>query len=87
MTCECLMCLAEGDNSPRLHRAISPTQRAYAMLWRDMGPKSRHVREARAVLLAALTKDQQREAIGWIQTNDPITESEILTLALNAEPG
>jgi hypothetical protein len=66
---------------------MTPIQKAYALLWRDLGPKSREVREARALLLAALTKDEQRDAIGWMQTTRPITESEILALATNAEPG
>lgn len=57
--------------------ALSPAQRAYALLWRDMGPKSQEVREARAVLLASLTKDEQRGAIAWVQANYPITEREI----------
>lgn len=62
---------------------ISPAQRAYALLWRDMGPKSQEVREARAVLLAALTKDQQREAIGWIQDRRPVTEAEVMALIVD----
>ena len=66
---------------------ISASQRAYALLWRDMGPKSQEVREARAVLLASLTKDEQREAIAWVQANHPITEREILEVAGRAEPG
>lgn len=66
---------------------ISPTQRAYALLWRDMGPKSQEVREARAVLLASLTRDEQRDAIAWVQANHPITEREILEIAARAEPG
>ena len=66
---------------------ISPTQRAYALLWRDLGPKSQEVREARAVLLASLTKDEQREAIGWVQATMPYTEHEILEVAERAEPG
>jgi hypothetical protein len=66
---------------------ISATQRAYALLWRDLGPKSQEVREARAVLLACLTKGEQRAAIGWVQANYPITEGEILAIAARAEPG
>ncbi len=59
---------------------ISAVQRAYALLWRDMGPKSQEVREARAVLLAILTKDERRDAIAWVQENYPITENEITRL-------
>lgn len=66
---------------------ISTAQKAYALLWRDMGPKSPEVKEARAVLLSALTKDEQREAIGWIQAERPVTEREILEIAARAEPG
>lgn len=62
---------------------LSPVQHAYALLWRDMAPKSREVREARAVLLAALTKDQQREAIGWIQDQRPVTEAEVMALIVD----
>lgn len=89
MACNCLMCIAEGDNSPHRRRgaSLSPTQHAYALLWRDMAPKSREVREARAVLLAALTKDEQRDAIAWVQADRPVTEREILEIAARAEPG
>ncbi len=68
-------------------KPITPIQRAYALLWRDMGPKTYWVREARSMLLSTLTKDEQREAIAWVQGNHPITEREILDLAERAEPG
>lgn len=48
--------------------SLNPAQRAYALLWSDTGAKSPEVKKARAVLLEALTKDEQRDAIGWIQT-------------------
>jgi hypothetical protein len=56
---------------------ISCIQMAYALLWRDMGAKSQQVREARGVLLAVLTKDQQREAIAWVSQKYPISEREV----------
>lgn len=77
------------DNSPHRRREsmLSREQRAYALLWRDMGPKSREVKEARALLLAGLTKDEQRDAIEWIQAERPVTEREIMEIAARAEPG
>lgn len=100
--CNCLMCLAEGDNSPHRLRAVIASgsdemtelmaqlgrvrvaaQRAYALLWRDMGPKSKEVREARGVLLAALTKEEQREAIEWTHNERPISEAEVLALIID----
>lgn len=62
---------------------ISATQKAYALLWRDMRPKSPEVREARAVLLASLTKDEQRGAIAWVQSERPISEAEVLALIVD----
>jgi hypothetical protein len=63
--------------------SLKPIQHAYALLWRDMGPKSQEVREARAVLLASLTKDEQREAISWVQDERPITEAEVMALIVD----
>ena len=62
---------------------LTPPQQAYALLWRDMGPKSPEVREARGVLLAAITKEEQREAIQWIQDERPISEAEVLALIID----
>jgi hypothetical protein len=48
-----------------------------------MAPKSREVRDARAVLLAALTKDEQRDAIEWMQEWRPVTEAEVMALIID----
>lgn len=75
--------IAQEVHLPADGPSIKAIQHAYALLWRDMAPKSREVQEARAVLLAALTKDQQREAIGWIQDQQPVTEAEVMALIID----
>lgn len=73
------------DSEPEREKAsLSVTQKAFALLWRDMGPSSPFIREARAVLLAELSKDQQREAIAWIQASHPMTTREILNATADA---
>lgn len=63
-------------------KEISCIQMAYALLWREMGPISPRVREARGVLLAALTKAQQREAIAWVTEKYPVHEREVIDAAV-----
>jgi hypothetical protein len=63
---------------------LSASQKAYAMLWREMGPTSPFIREARKLLLSGLSKDQQRAAIAWVTANHPMTEREIAQSAMDA---
>lgn len=63
---------------------LSATQKAYAMLWREMGPTSLFIREARKLLLGDLSKDQQRAAIAWVQAGHPMTEREIVQSTMDA---
>ncbi len=58
---------------------LTPAQKAYALLWREMRVSDRpYVKEARAVLLASMTYEEQRNAIAWVKSKYPITEREIL---------
>lgn len=43
---------------------MTPAQQAYGLLWHDT-TASPLVHRARKLLLASLTKDEQREAIEW----------------------
>lgn len=61
-------------------RTVTPVQKAYALLWRDMGYYNPYASEARSTLLAAMTRDEQREAIAWVQQKYPVTENEIAHL-------
>ena len=58
---------------------LTPLQKAYALLWRDIfdQPPLR-AREARLILLATMSKDEQRDAITWVKQQYPITEHEVL---------
>ena len=59
---------------------MTPIQKAYALLWRNMGFYDPYVGQARSILLAAMTRDEQREAIAWVQQKYPVTENEIAHL-------
>jgi hypothetical protein len=65
------------DGDPMGKTMLTPTQKAYALLWQEISDRPR-VHEARRILLAAMTKDEQRAAITWIKQNYPLTEREIL---------
>lgn len=73
------------DNQPNKQEVpLSASQKAYALLWRDMGPTSLFIREARKLLLGSLSKDQQRAAIAWVQAGHPMTEREIVQSTMDA---
>ena len=58
---------------------LTPAQKAYALLWREMRVSDRpYVRQARMRLLASLTHAEQRAAIAWVCALYPVTEHEIL---------
>ncbi len=56
---------------------LTPIQRAYGLLWQEISDRPR-VHEARRVLLATMTKAEQREAIAWVKQASPLTDYEIL---------
>lgn len=56
---------------------ITPVQKAYALLWQEISDRPR-IHEARRILLAAMSKDEQRDAITWVKQQYPLTEREIL---------
>lgn len=56
---------------------LTPTQKAYALLWQEISDRPR-IHQARRILLAAMTKDEQRDAIAWVKKTNPLTEREIL---------
>lgn len=56
---------------------LTPTQKAYGLLWQEISDRPR-VHDARRILLAAMTKDEQRAAITWVKQVSPLTEREIL---------
>lgn len=54
--------------------AVTPAQKAYALLWREMPVHDRpFAREARRILLADLTQSEQAAAIAWVQRRHPIS--------------
>jgi hypothetical protein len=58
--------------------AVTPAQKAYALLWREMRVSDRpFVRETRKILLASLTPAEQAAAIAWVRQLHPISDSEI----------
>lgn len=61
--------------------ALTPAQKAYALLWREMRVSSNSfVSEARKVLLQSMTHAEQRDAIAWVQSIHPVTDAEIARL-------
>ena len=60
----------EGDD-------LTPTQKAYALLWQEISDRPR-IHEARRILLSSMSKDEQRDAITWVKQYHPLTECEIL---------
>lgn len=56
---------------------LTPIQKAYGLLWQEISDRPR-IHEARRILLASMTKDEQRDAITWIKRQSPLTEREIL---------
>ena len=56
---------------------MTPIQKAYGLLWQEISDRPR-VHQARRILLAALTKDEQRDAITWAKQQSPLTDREIL---------
>ncbi len=56
---------------------MTPIQKAYGLLWQEICDRPR-VHQARRILLATLTKDEQRDAITWAKQQSPLTEREIL---------
>lgn len=58
---------------------LTPAQKAYGLLWREMRVSDKpYVREARRTLLASLSHSEQYDAIAWVQQKYPMTEREIL---------
>lgn len=63
---------------------ITPKQKAYALLWRSMSP-DQYVQRARKELLSSMTKDEQRDAIGWLVGEvEPVSDAEILACDISA---
>jgi hypothetical protein len=56
---------------------LTPIQKAYGLLWQEISDRPR-IHQARRVLLASMTKNEQREAITWVKQTNPLTEREIL---------
>lgn len=56
---------------------LTANQKAYGLLWQEISDRPR-VHQARSVLLASMTKDEQRAAIVWVKQQSPLTEGEIL---------
>ena len=56
---------------------LTPIQKAYGLLWQEISDRSR-VHDARRILLAAMTRDEQRDAIAWVKQQSPLTDHEIL---------
>lgn len=56
---------------------LTPQQKAYALLWQEITDRPR-IHEARRILLASMTKDEQRDAIAWVKQHSPLTDREIL---------
>lgn len=56
---------------------LTPAQKAYGLLWQEISDRPR-VHEARRLLLASMTKNEQRDAIAWVKQLSPLTEREIL---------
>ena len=56
---------------------LTPTQKAYGLLWQEISDRPR-VHQARRILLASMTKDEQRAAIAWVKQQSPLTDREIL---------
>ena len=56
---------------------LTPIQKAYGLLWQEICDRPR-VHQARRILLATLTKDEQRDAIAWAKHMSPLTDREIL---------
>lgn len=56
---------------------LTPTQKAYGLLWQEICDRPR-VHQARRILLAAMTQDEQRDAITWAKQESPLTDREIL---------
>lgn len=63
--------------NPTTTPALTVVQKAYALLWQEISDRPR-VHEARRLLLASMTKDEQRDAITWVKRTSPLTEREIL---------
>ncbi len=59
---------------------MTPIQKAYGLLWQEISDRPR-IHEARRILLASMTKDEQRDAIAWVKLESPLTEREILEKA------
>lgn len=61
----------------RAEVAVTATQRAYALLWREMRVSDRpFVREACTVLLASLTTAEQHASIAWVTTKYPLMDGD-----------
>jgi len=56
---------------------ITSLQKAYGLLWQEISDRPR-IHEARRILLATMSKDEQRAAIVWVKQQYPLTEREIL---------
>lgn len=56
---------------------LTPIQKAYGLLWQEISDRTR-VHDARRILLATMTKDEQRDAITWAKQVSPLTDREIL---------
>jgi len=56
---------------------ITSLQKVYALLWQEISDRPR-IHEARRILLVEMTKEEQRDAIAWVQQQYPLTEHEIL---------
>jgi len=57
---------------------ITPTQKAYALLWRSTAPCP-YAQRARRELLATLSREEKIEAIKWLQNNvPPVSDGEMM---------
>lgn len=65
------------DGDPMGKTMLTPIQKAYALLWQEITERPR-LHEARRILLASMSKDEQRAAITWVKQQSPLTDGEIL---------
>lgn len=64
---------------------MSPAQKAYGALWRELGVTSPLIKEARLQLRDSLTRDERRAAVAWsIEAFGPVSVSEAIAADIQA---
>lgn len=90
---ECI-CEVERTSDPRCAErgmcgmekpAMTPAQKAYGTLWRELSVTSQLIRIARLQLRDGLTLEERRAAVAWsIETYGPVTDSEAIAADIQA---